>query len=114
MWIYVDVGTINTHKNFIYILKPETRKIEQNLPIRKSNNYTYIHTHTYFRRRRRSSSSTGGGMQKLEMCIEALKLAIEFIIAFFEAVGSVIHQTRSAADHSTTAPVPAFYAGILP
>lgn len=52
-------------------------------------------------------------MQKLEMCIEALKLAIEFLIVFFEAVGSVIHQTRSA-DHSNTAPVPAFYAGILP
>lgn len=54
--------------------------------------------------------------QRLEMCIEMVKLAIEFVIVVAEAVGTAIHQNMSPANISTSslvaAPVPLL--GIIP
>ncbi|KAL7082676.1 hypothetical protein ACP275_14G115900 [Erythranthe tilingii] len=53
-------------------------------------------------------------MQKLEMCIEVLKFAIEFVIVFVEAVGSVINQTSDSSSLSAVPNHTVPYIGLLP
>ncbi|KAK4340275.1 hypothetical protein RND71_041737 [Anisodus tanguticus] len=49
-------------------------------------------------------------IQRLEMCIGMVKLFIEFVVVFVEAVGTVISQNDSDRDHVSTLP----YIGLLP
>ncbi|KAI5577131.1 hypothetical protein POPTR_009G107050v4 [Populus trichocarpa] len=54
-------------------------------------------------------------IQRLEMCIALVKLAMEFIMAVVEAIGIVIQQNGTAAplaNHHYIAPVP--FVGFLP
>uniref|UniRef100_A0A1S8ACW1 Uncharacterized protein n=1 Tax=Citrus limon TaxID=2708 RepID=A0A1S8ACW1_CITLI len=55
-------------------------------------------------------------IQRLEMCIELVKLAIEFVLVVAEAVGAVIHRNESPENISTTTFViaPAPLVGIIP
>ncbi|KAL9417972.1 hypothetical protein AB3S75_040885 [Citrus x aurantiifolia] len=54
-------------------------------------------------------------MMRLEMCIELVKLAIEFVLVVAEAVGTVIHRNESPENTSTTFVVaPAALVGIIP
>ncbi|MBA0682990.1 hypothetical protein Goari_024671, partial [Gossypium aridum] len=49
-------------------------------------------------------------LQRLEMCVELMKLAVEFVVVVAEAVGIVIHQNHSppvmTASRSFATPVP--------
>lgn len=55
-------------------------------------------------------------LQRLEICVELLKLAIEFVMVVAEAVGVVIHQNDGApaltGSRSLGTPVP--FVGFLP
>lgn len=50
-------------------------------------------------------------VQRLEICIELLKMVIQFVIDFVGAVGSVVNQTNSAVSDY---PIQVPYVGILP
>lgn len=54
-------------------------------------------------------------IQRLEMCIALVKLAMEFFMAVVEAIGMVIQRNGTAAplaNHHYIAPVP--FVGFLP
>uniref|UniRef100_M1CG44 Uncharacterized protein n=1 Tax=Solanum tuberosum TaxID=4113 RepID=M1CG44_SOLTU len=52
-------------------------------------------------------------IQRLEMCIEMVKLVFEFFVVFVEAVGTVISQNDSSLiDRNYDATTP--YIGLLP
>nr|XP_009772747.1 PREDICTED: uncharacterized protein LOC104223091 [Nicotiana sylvestris] len=56
-------------------------------------------------------------IQRLEICIEMVKMAIEFVTVFVEAVGTVICKDNSSSSSSSTLesnilPIP--YVGLLP
>nr|XP_009786559.1 PREDICTED: uncharacterized protein LOC104234657 [Nicotiana sylvestris] len=58
-------------------------------------------------------------IQKLEMCIEMVKLLIEFAVVFVEAVGTVVCQSRSflqllSSTESSNYVILAPYVGLLP
>ncbi|PIN14198.1 hypothetical protein CDL12_13175 [Handroanthus impetiginosus] len=52
-------------------------------------------------------------IQKLEMGLGLLKLAIQLVVVFVEAVGSVINQSNSAVSENPNYAVPVPYMGIL-
>ncbi|XP_057992920.1 uncharacterized protein LOC110634991 [Hevea brasiliensis] len=53
-------------------------------------------------------------IQRLEMCIQFIRLALEFVIIVAEAVGFVIEQNTSHQLSSQHFPAPAPFVGILP
>ncbi|XP_048337162.1 uncharacterized protein LOC107411246 [Ziziphus jujuba] len=54
-------------------------------------------------------------IQRIEMCVELLKMAIEFVIVVAEAVGIVIHQNMSPAFiRSSAYPTPLPFIGFYP
>lgn len=50
-------------------------------------------------------------IQRLEIFIQVLKFAIQFIIVFVDAFGTVIYQTTNILNHTVPSVV---YIGILP
>lgn len=53
-------------------------------------------------------------ISRIEMCIKLLKLVIEFVVVFIEAVGTVIRQSTMEFPTNPRYIVPAPYIGLLP
>ncbi|PIN08290.1 hypothetical protein CDL12_19143 [Handroanthus impetiginosus] len=54
-------------------------------------------------------------MQKMEMCLLLLKIAVEFVVVFVEAIGSVIIHNDSALSRYPNYAVPYVpFVGLLP
>lgn len=53
-------------------------------------------------------------IQKVEMCMQLLKLAYEFVLVFIEAIDYVLHQDNQTQRVYSSAPYPNLYIGLLP
>ncbi|XAR72868.1 hypothetical protein NMG60_11019650 [Bertholletia excelsa] len=53
-------------------------------------------------------------INRLQIFIEFLQLAMEFLVVFIQAVGAVIHQSSSPVLRNASYGVPASYVGLLP
>ncbi|KAL7118895.1 hypothetical protein ACP275_02G029700 [Erythranthe tilingii] len=53
-------------------------------------------------------------IQRLEMCLGLLKLVMEFVMVFFDAVGCVINQSHSLLSDNPSYAVNLPYIGLFP
>ncbi|KAL8060520.1 hypothetical protein ABFX02_02G029900 [Erythranthe guttata] len=53
-------------------------------------------------------------IQRLEMCFGLLKLAMEFVMVFFDAVGCVVNQSHSLLSANPSYVVNVPYIGLFP
>ncbi|MFS7933395.1 hypothetical protein Hanom_Chr04g00379271 [Helianthus anomalus] len=73
--------------------------------------YAYIHTHTYIDTLH-TYKRTKKMVQKFEICINILKMGVEFVMVFLEDIKIAIHQTNNQQSISSTSQTP--FIGLLP